>query len=383
MKILKQLLFAGMVSLGLAALAQAQTTTVYITGSTAFRGATHTAISKRLSNVQYGYVGSSFTGASQAIFEGDVANNHVIVKTSWSGSVGGIQTVSKGLAIPFLPDGTARSASPGTGSATAATAANGDVAIPDVAMADNYQIATPFTTPTLTSTTVGVVEFKFVASADAPAGLNMTPQLAQALFQNGSLPLSLFTGKATDETTKVFATGRDPDSGTRVTTFAESGVGVFAQVVQYQPAQDQNGNITGQVAWPESVVNGITFPQGNGGFSSGGTLANVLKLPTTAAIGGFYVSYLSVGDAATAIGGGAKEMSYNGVLRGADPTNTRNGFYTFWGYEQLMYKAALAGAKRTTADQIADQIRTVDSPVLLSTMRVSRTQDGGLIRPTF
>src|SRR4051794_235126 len=110
MRIMKQFFFAGLVSLGLATLAQAQTTTVYLTGSTAFRSAVHTALSKRLTNVTFGYVGSSFTGASQAIFEGDIPAGHVIVKTSWSGSVGGIQTVSNSLPVPFLVDGTARSA---------------------------------------------------------------------------------------------------------------------------------------------------------------------------------------------------------------------------------------------------------------------------------
>ena len=75
---------------------------------------------------------------------------------------------------------------------------------------------------------VALAGFKWVASKGAPTGLaNITPQLAQALWGNGTLPLALFTSSAADEGTLVYATGRDPDSGTRATAFAESGIGVY------------------------------------------------------------------------------------------------------------------------------------------------------------
>jgi ABC-type phosphate transport system substrate-binding protein len=358
---------------------------VYLTGSTAFRGPTHTAITKILgvNTVSYGFTGASLSGASQAIFEGDLSGNHIIVKTSWSGSVAGIQTVSQGIAIPFLPDSTTRSTGAGTSGATTATAQNGgDVAIPDIGMSDNFQVSAPFTSPVLADTKVGVIPFKWVASKDAPAGLNMTPQLAKALFGAGNLPLSEFTGSASDETTQIFALGRDPDSGTRVAAFAESGVGVFNQVVQYQPTVS-SGAVTSQIPWPVTVVNGITFPQGDAGFSGGGTLATTLTATSLQGVGGFYVSYLGTGDATTAINGGAHEMSYNGVTLDPSFDLIRNGKYTFWAYEHLMYKSTLSGVKKSTADSIANQILTVDSPVLISSMRCRRLQDGGTVAPTF
>lgn len=387
MRMIKQLLFAGLVSLGLAAMAQAQTTTVYITGSTAFRGATHTAISKRLQNCKFGYIGANLSGAGFAIFEGDLpgSNSHVIVKTSWSGSVGGIQTVGAGtIPVTFIAtgDGSNRATSPGTQIAASGTPAGAaaESAFPDVAMADNYTSATPFDSNSFVEQIVGVVDFKFVASKDAPDGLNMTPQLAQALFKNGSLPLSLFTGSSADETKKVWAIGRDPDSGTRVTAFAESGVGVFQQVVQYQPdTQDANGVQTIKLA-PGGTVNGIPIEDGNNGYSSGSTLRDVMKL-STPGIGGFFVTYLGLSDATNALGGGAHELTYNGTPHST--ANIQNGKYTFWGYEHLIYKNSLSGVKKDAADQIADQIKNTDSPIIESTMRVKRVSDGGVIRPKF
>jgi hypothetical protein len=377
MRLLKNLLLVGAMSLALAAVAQAQTK-VYITGSTAFRGPTHNAIKNILgAGVTYGFTGTSFTGASQAIFEGSVNGSPVIVKTSWSGSVAGIQTVSNGLPISnFLTDATPRSTG-GTGSATT----NNESAVPDIAMADNYQNVTPFNATTLVDVPVGVVPFKWVANAGAPAALsNITPQLAQALFLNGSLSLALFTNSSADEGLKVFAVGRDPDSGTRVTTFAESGIGVNTQVVQYQPTVSGT-KVTSQIPWPQSTVNGITFPEGDGGFSSGGQLVNVMNKTTFADLNGYYISYMGLGDATNAIGQGAKELSYNGVLY--SDAAVKQGTYTFWGYEHLMYKSTLAVDKKAVATALATQIDTVDSPVLRSQMRVQRLSDGGLVTPTF
>jgi hypothetical protein len=219
-----------------------------------------------------------------------------------------------------------------------------------------------------------------VASKGAPAGLsNINPQLAQAVFGAGSAALSLFTGLQADEGMKVFATGRDPDSGTRLTTFAEAGVGVNAVVVQYQPTVS-SGAVTAHVPWPETVVNGITFRTGNGGYSSGNSLVTTMSA-TTAALSGYYVSYMGLSDATSAIDKGAKELTYNGVLYSLD--NVKNGLYTFWCYEHLMYKRTLTGVKKTVADTLANQIDTVDAPIKRSEMRVGREADGGLVTAKF
>jgi hypothetical protein len=372
---LKSLFLVGVATVSLSSAAHAQTE-LRLTGSTAFRSATHTAITKIFaSGYRAAHTGSSLSSANQSIFKGTVNGEEVVIKASWSGSVGGVQTVSQNIDVNFLPE----SVLPVSGTATG-VATGTETGKPDVAMTDNFQAATPFPSPVLVDKPVGVVPFKWVASKGAPAGLsNINPQLAQAVFGAGSAALSLFTGLAADEVTKVFATGRDPDSGTRLTTFAEAGVGVNAEVVQYQPTVS-SGAVTAHVPWPETVVNGITFRQGNGGYSSGGSLVTTMGA-TTAAIGGFYVSYMGLSDATAAIAAGAKELTYSGVLYSLD--NVKNGLYTFWCYEHLMYKSTLTGVKKTVADTLATQIETVDAPIKLSDMRVIRLSDGGLVTPNF
>jgi hypothetical protein len=222
--------------------------------------------------------------------------------------------------------------------------------------------------------------------------------LAQALWKNGSLPLALFTGNTGDENTHVFAIGRDADSGTRLTAFAESGVGVFTEVYQFVPT-NANGMITsgntaamtGQQYYPLEVINGITYVAGNGGYSSGGNLAFAMRQNNTlSAIGGYYVTYLGLSDTATALAGNASVMSYNGVTYSQQAV--QEGQYTFWGYEHLDYRTDLGNAGtanpnanvKVVADQIANQIKGTAATALISGlplggMKVSRPTDGGLV----
>ena len=377
MKSIKPLLLAASLSSLLAASASAQTE-LTITGSTAFRSATHNAIKNLLTasgTPSIAHVGSSLSSASQAIFKGSISGNPVIIKTGWSGSVAGVQTVSQNINVNFLPNSVIVDNTTTTG-----LSAGSESRLPDVAMSDTFQSATPFSSPILNDNVVGVIAFKWVASKGSPAGLsNITQQLAQALFGNGSLALALFTGSASDQSKSVFATGRDPLSGTRLTTFAESGVGVNSIVVQYQPTV-ASGAVSSHKVWPAETVNGIAFDEGNSGYASGGSLVTAMQA-TTSAINGHYVSYMGVSDADSAIAGGAVELTWNGVPYSLD--NVKQGKYTFWGYQHLMYRSTLTGTKKTAADAIANQIKTVDSPILLSDMKVERPADGGIVAPRY
>ncbi len=378
---MKKLLLSSLIGLALSASASAQTV-LRLTGSTAFRAATHNAIKNIMGpSVTYGFTGSTLGGAGQAIFTGTVGANPVIIKTSWSGAVGGVQTVAGSLNVNFLPNSTTQSGGAGTSGAATGT----EAAIPDVGMADQYQSSTPFNAPpyvTLVYTTVGVVPFKWVASNGTPAGVtNITTQQAQSLWGAGEIPLAFFTGSSADHATKLFATGRDPDSGTRVITFAESGIGIFNGVLQYQPTVSGT-NVASHIPWPQTTVNGIVFTQGNGGYNSGGTLAGVMR-NTTTGIGGHYITYLGLSDANTATAptgtgaGPARELTWNGVPYSL--SNVKEGLYTFWGYEHLTYRSSLAGVQKNVADTLALQIINVDSPVLLSDMQVSRQNDGSSV----
>jgi hypothetical protein len=406
MKILKTLAI-GLLAMGCVSIAQAQTT-LRLTGSTAYRGNVHTAITHIYdAGFTYGYVGTSLGGAVQAIFSGNIGGQPVVIKTFWTGSEGGIQTVAAQVQIPFLPAGTPMSTG-GTGGATQATAANGgDVAIADVAMSDSFQSSSAFfglyrgvTYPTLTespNSPVGVVPFKWLANKGAPAALsNLTTQQAKALFGAGKLPLAFFTGNSADETTTIVATGRDPDSGTRLTAFAEGGLGALASVKQYQP-RDSGGNlvktvgtnITNFVAWPASTVNGIPIATFNGGYNSGGDLTKAMANFTPS--GFALISYAGVGDADTnALPNGGIELSFNGVTLGNTGGNYNTatvlteGKYTFWGYEHLYYRSGTSGTPAgNVADAIANQLKTTDAQVLLTSMKSERSTDGSVVFPTY
>lgn len=399
---------------------------VYITGSTAYRSNTETAIQRVLdSGYTYAYDGAKgIGGASHAIYFGTLSGSSVIIKTSFSGSEAGIQTVSNSVGVNFLPDSTTATANGGsvnTGGTNTAQAAN-DSEIPDIAMADTYQgsARASFNVNPLTDNVVGVVPFYFVAGVGAQNGLNMTSNFARALFTTGYAPLSLLTGSQSDVNSIIVATGRDPDSGTRATAFAETGVGIFTGVKQYKPSgQTTNtatdytkgfgGTATGLAKYPIQVINGIsTGSAGNGGEASGGTVAANLTATIPASLGAnvsgdanatstFLVSYLGTGDAAGAFENGAFAMSYNGatlpftispspipagtqssaITVTFDYTNILNGKYTYWGYEHLDTRSSPTAAASSLATALVADFQSTDAQIKTSSMNVQRSADGG------
>jgi hypothetical protein len=333
---------AGLLALAFAGTASADVT-VLITGSSAFRGATSNAIKNVMTLTGagngYGYTGTSFTGASFQIFKGTVTgvSGTVTVKTNWSGSVAGIRDVSQGNAINFLVDSTPIS-SGGTGGAASSFVTG----VPDIALADNKQSATKYTSPNLTGGgIVGIIPFAFVASKDAPAAMtNITTQLAKNLFSSGFASAALFTNSTADEQTTdgslggtlAYAAGRDPFSGTRVVAMAESGVGVFSVLSQYVPTVVASNTVSQINLTPADVPNGVVA--GDNGESSGGNLADKMRYTTTSVEdannnpGGTckicFVTYLGENDAYRAVNGtgtsvsgtnagNAHYLAYNGV----------------------------------------------------------------------
>src|SRR5207253_1742958 len=104
-------------------------------------------------------------------------------------------------------------------------------------------------------------------------------------------------------------------------------------------------------------------------------------------------------DAESALQGGAKEVSWNGVHLGtpgsygnvggvpntptpnggsATPT-LANGTYDVWGYARLAYRNDVTGVPLSTLNAIATQLQNFDAPVLLKDVNVQRFQDGGTI----
>lgn len=411
MKILSSILGS---LLAMALVSAVHADTMRVTGSTAFRGNTHTAVTNIFDpgTVTYAYLDNSsgtgtLTSSSAAIFKGTVNGVATTIKTHWTGSEGGIQTVagSPVFTVTYLADTT--STLPPPGNKLPSTTTLSDASIPDVAMSDVFQASSKFkagrfhqvtyqalnstvTTPGLPAgQIVGVVQFKFVASNSAPAGLtNITSQNARDLFSTGKMGLSLFTGVTTDETFTIYATGRDFDSGTRLTALAEIGLGAQATVKQYQPKKGGVlaitccGTLDGPPfqIWPAGSVNGIPYGVGNGGYNSGGDLAGGIANSTNG--NSAFVTYLSLGDSTTAIGNGAHELKFNGTTY--SQTAVQEGQYTFWGYEHLYYRDSTPAAVKTVADKLALQIFNTDAPAPhYSDMKVSRTIDGGTVTQLF
>ncbi len=413
MKLIKTLL-AGILAFGLVSAAQAQTP-IRLTGSTAFRSTTLTALLNIMDpGFTYGYTGTTYTSSKAAIIKGSVGGSSVTIKTSWSGSEGGVQTVSFGdnatpINVLFLPDSSATSTG-GTPSLPDPTVAGNPNSpeVPDIAMSDTFQSTSFFFGtyfgkfyPTLNSTNttpglpvgqiVGIVQFKWIAGRSIPAGMtNMTSQLARNLYGSGTAALALWTGSPADHGTKVYAIGRDFDSGTRLTAFAETGVGAKAVVKQYEPKTGgvrvvtAGGTIDTLTLWPAGSINGIPYGPGNGGYSSGGDLAKAVNnFPPALSL---LVGYSGISDADAQITNnsatGATELSYNGVKLGL-PENTvliQEGAYTFWGYEHLYYRDSESGVTKTVADTLALQIFNTDAPApKYNDMQVSRLTDGGTV----
>ncbi len=385
----------ALVALGSAEVASAQTK-IYITGSTAYRSSTHTAIMKLLGSTNgtslpagssYGYTGGSLSGANAAIFKGVYNSANVTIKVSWSGSAGGVQTVAatnNNFTVGFLTDNqtTSQTGTSGLADPRATTAPVRDAQVPQVAFSDCYQSSTPFlgnfngvAYSTLIDTIVGVIPFEWVKSKGAAAGItNMTPLLAQAQWVGtGTLPLAMYTGNATDQGTLVYATGRDSDSGTRTIALAESGIGVFTAIQQYNTGNETGGNA---VLYPVQTVNGIVSPLGEGGENSGGTLAGNTRMGKTG-LANSYVSYMGINDVGTLVGLGGGRLTWNGFSYSL--TAVQQGQYSFWSYLHVAHKSSLSGTPLAFTNGLINQLLTVDGSPLLSSMNVVRGTDGGVI----
>ncbi len=350
---------------------------VDLSGSTAGRASVHNAILSVLGNsATYGYTGSNIASASQAIFKGNYGGNAYVIRTSWSGSATGLYDLQTGTNNTFLPT-TTNVAANNVANLTTGT----DPSAVEVAFSDVFVGSTTVNSTGLVNTNTFVIPFKWIASnrAGSITGFtNVTPVQARALLNTGSLAASIFTGNSADSGVTVWATGRDNGSGTRITTLADIGYGVNSPVVQVQ-AVITSGVITDIT---DFVVNNVSDP--NYGYTSGGTLANVLNKPSdpTSFADSLLLSYLGISDATTALGGSTpgKELTYNGVAY--SPENVYNGKYSLWGYLHLYYKNTFtAGQGKSFADQLGTILKTLpgSSGLNPALMNVYRDTDGGNI----
>src|SRR5262249_39107011 len=146
------------------------------------------------------------------------------------------------------------------------TASATDVHTVDLALADASQAASKTKSPQLTGSKVGIIPFIWVKNAQTgnPADwarlVNVTdPQLRVAL--SGGTKLALITGNPADSR-YVYVSGRDNNSGTRVNALADTGYGIRTLVGQASIGGSSGAPTLGTL--------------GNGGQSSGGTLATTM-----------------------------------------------------------------------------------------------------------
>jgi len=449
---------AGAVALSFLASAHASVTQIDITGSSAFRKAVFKAINDMLvsgtgaTGMKIASTNADLTKASAANFSGFTTASggvdQVLIRTSFSGSVGGVVNVAQGSAptwgfLPVATSGTFGSfnGSATTGGITSYTAAsiNGNTGVISdgaqtdhptnvpVCFSDVFQATSgftqaadaPYTSTDLVENSVGVIAFKWVANNGSPSYLtNINVGQAKELFSVGAIPLSILTGSSSDRTTLVtpahktlgvniaysgssapayvFAAGRDIDSGTRATALIESGIGFGGAVVQFAPLNSGTniigvssavGPVDNHKLYPAEILNGFSYDAGNTGYNSGGNLAAGMSATgSLAAVGGYYITYLSTGDATTAITGGAHELTWNGI--GYSASNVQEGVYSFWGYEHMDWIPSLAdngqfaGSKELTITTLlkSQVIANASAAGLsLSSMHVVRATDGDLI----
>jgi len=350
-----KLLTAGLFAMLALNVAFAQTE-IRLTGSTAFRKATVNSIQNILnSDYVWGSTGGSGGGANQQVFVGTTKTGsvNVIIKCSWSGSAGGIQSLAENIPAgqPFIIDPTGVTFSPAAGSVGGITLTHAGANIPtgsdiseshtaDVALSDAFAATTPFTGTGFTAlkdTVVGIVPFAWVKGAYTPDGTtasavaggypgvtNISLEQAQELI-GGGLNLNQFTGNPSDNAIFVQLVDRDHDSGTRIgyiydsqylgDIFGKPTDGYSDGILQYLPQGNGTtgtsatvgatqfasqsagtGVISGLAPWPSETVIGETRASGNEGFFSGGTVASVLNRPCDTSQGNYIIASLGFGD---------------------------------------------------------------------------------------
>lgn len=345
-----------------------------LTGSTAGRSAVTTQIQAILTGESAAWVGNaSVTSAGKAIFYGGNFNGTpVTVRTFWSGSAAGVRDVADALRLnnSYI---VSNYAGPVARNDAAALAPSSAATVSEIGFSDVFQSSTEFTANPLTQEdSVSVLPFVFVKNDGAPAALtNMTSEAFKALFSGlGTAPMSLFTGNAGDSSTTIFATGRNNESGTRITTLAVTGTGVFANLTQYQGSGDP-ATLT-----PFGSVPGFTA--GQNGYPSGGNVAALLSATLTGPRA--LIGYVGISDGNTAVTGGAKFMTYEGIAYSAN--SVYNGQYPFWGYLHQSSQS-ISGVTASFYDSLRNALVANPGSGTLAPdlMNVERAADGAVITP--
>ena len=327
---------------GLASSAFAQTT-IYIAGAPALRTELTTAIENLLTGqagVTRAHNGSAIITANVVRWKGATigGQSNVTIKLTYNGSAGGWKTNAARQKVRFIAD----SETDGSGKTDVlsnTTTTTVDEAVPDFHISNEFQDSTPWlgensisfpengptTYASLNDRIVGILPLRLVASRAAPTNLNLTPQLAQQLYQNGVLRLSQLTGDSADFNKRVYPLSRGIDSGIRTLWAAGNGLGTSTPIRTYQA---QVANTTNKPVVGVTVVSpGVNYTSAptvtlTGG---GGTGAAATASVANGRITGFTVTSPGSGyNSAPTVslsGGGGSLASARAVIEGGTVTN--------------------------------------------------------------
>ena len=441
-------ILTGALALAITSSAMAQTTDILVTGATAFRQATMQAIYDAYDSV--GDLGVNFTVAhdfngnnlsqliasNRAVFSGTFPGiaGTTVIRTSFNGSTEGLNAIAGNNNPSFLTTGALVPTNVIVGAKTSPT----ENVRPKFSFSDVYQSTSPITNEVLNpvgESKVGVVTFAMVAGRQATNSAydrftNVTFQHCKALWGAGFVPLSLITGN-TNDTVRVYATGRNDGSGTRSAYLTEWQYGVANVVKQYVHTFDgiTNGAIQKMVLVPigSNLTNtSVTFRTGrandastlwgntvvgNGGYSSSSALRGLMT-NTSASVqihngssGNFQtartiipLTWLSTADTQNAVAAGAKLIAFNGekvtplastnpsVYQGSgfnqeDFFKIARGAYSAWSYQHLYYSGSLSANEQTWYDAmkttyLPSGLQITANGLRLEDMAVTRVDDG-------
>jgi len=380
----------------------ANTTNItWISGSTAFRTYAANALDanysgglnggwQRVAYTSDGTVGDSGNQKSTARLykkvTGTSPNQNVqFINVRWLGSEGGLQACAAPAGqkkIGFLP----LDANGGTYTTTDLTLSNNvTIAFSDVKQdvsrflktgAKGLNDTTAYTKLDA-PTPLGVLDFVWAGSSNFPtSSVNMTKDIAVELFNNGSCPLSRFTGDSNDVSKTVYLAGRNVDSGTRCAALLNAGLFNTATIKQYA--------ISGVDATPtlyaDETVNGLVCTGGMGGYNKGGDVATALGNLQTST-NNFAVGYVGRSDYSS-----SKNVLLKWQGTSDSVANITTGNYPFWTVENLYKAKTVPAVSKPLNDSVYQNL--VDTIVgladiapnaTLSSMKVQRAIDGGVI----
>lgn len=370
---MKRYLLALIVGLSVVVSTKAQDVEITTTGATAFRAVQYFAVRNLflednafVQNPPHGNVSYPNPESSNRVYwQGTISrlfgNRVVRVRTSQSGSIAGIGTLTSGATVTYL-----NSTTPGVFTTTPLNA--------DFAFSDVFQESTATLEPALVDNIAGIIPFIWTRGFSCSTKVvNVTAKLAEAIYNVGYLPLKMFTGVGTD-TGIVNTTGRNSGSGTRGTILSEIGFGALATVTQ------------------RKVSGGNWVADGVGYSSNSGITADLVQNVSTSAQGtGGSIGWLDISDSdivvnhSLANGGNAARLSWNGVPY--SKTNVQEGLYSGWGYEHLYHTDAIEDGsdeqifRDALLQQIDDDLATSTFAIQSSSMKVIRLADGARITP--